>query len=170
RRTRLGCRVRRLYAVVADGRTAVGVLHRPVDDEEWDEGDLPFGRVIHQWPPVRPPPEQRPGRFVRTRVTLRRTLSRSHRTNDRKAGWTDVDAQTTPAPRNRAMSSAPYPSSSRISSVCSPSSGGAVRMAPGVDANSSGMPAWRITPRAGCSTSTDIPSAAASGEPNAPRT
>ena len=38
---------------------------------------------------------------------------------------------------------------------------------PGVASNASGMPTWRSTPSAGCSTSTDIPSALASGESNA---
>ena len=48
-----------------------------------------------------------------------------------------------------------------------PSVGGGVRMSAGVAASVNGRPTWRITPQAGCSSSTVIPSAAASGEAKA---
>ncbi len=54
--------------------------------------------------------------------------------------------------------------------MCSPRSGGAVLIAPGVAAKASGIPAWRITPIDGCSTSAVMPSAAASGDANASST
>ena len=48
-----------------------------------------------------------------------------------------------------------------------PSSGGGVRIEAGVADSSNGTPTWRMTPHAGCSSSTVIPRAAASGDANA---
>ena len=51
--------------------------------------------------------------------------------------------------------------------MCSPSVGGGVRIEAGVSDSVNGMPTWRMTPRVGCSCSTVIPKATASGEANA---
>ena len=75
--------------------------------------------------------------------------------------------QTTPRARNPAISSAPYPSSPRIASVSWPRVGGGVLIEAGVAGQLERDPDLADQPHAGCSCSTVIPSATASGEANA---
>jgi hypothetical protein len=75
--------------------------------------------------------------------------------------------QTVPCARSAATSSGPYPSPARISAVCSPSKGGAVRIEAGVADSPNGSPTWRTVPRTGCSRSTVIARACACGDAKA---